>query len=143
MTQDEAELTYGYSGRAQSRHHLLTYDPRGSRRTGFNKCTHTVQFTAPEYAEYVVDCAARGKKDEAEKQKELVATIAMAVDAALAARQGLPMITKANVDQKKAKSKKQNLTAPPETDSDAAGDHGSSSDSDSAPPSPASKAKAK
>ena len=95
------------------------------------------------YAEYVADCAARGKKDEAEKQKELIASIAVAVDAALAARQGLPMITKANVDQKKAKSEKQNLTAPPETDSDAAGDHGSSSDSDSAPPSPASKAKAK
>ena len=52
-----------------------------------------VQFTASEYAEYVAVCAARGKKDEAVKQKELVAAIEAAVGVALAAQLGRDRFT--------------------------------------------------
>ena len=101
-----------------------------------------VHITAPEYAEYAADCATRVKKDDAEKKKELAETVAIAVKVALA-ELGRDRLTSVDVHQKKAKSKKSKVTAPPETDSDAAGDLVSSSDSDSAPPSPAAKAKAK
>ncbi len=47
-----------------------------------------MHMTAPEYAEYAVDCAAGGKRDDAQKQKELAETIAMAVKAALADQLG-------------------------------------------------------
>ena len=43
-----------------------------------------VQMTPREYSEYVADCAARGKKEETEKEVKLAETIAVAVKAALA-----------------------------------------------------------
>ena len=103
-----------------------------------------VHMTAPEYAEYAADCAARGKRDDAEKKKEFAETAAMVVKAALADQLGRDRLTNVGVHQKKAKIKKYRLAAAQETDNDAAGDPDvSSSDSDPAPPSPAAKAKAK
>jgi hypothetical protein len=65
-----------------------------------------VQMTVPQYAEYAADCEARGKKEDAERKKELVDTVAAAVQAAFASLQGLPPITSANVHHRKAKKKK-------------------------------------
>ena len=102
-----------------------------------------VHMIAPEYAEYAADCAARGKRDDAEKKKELAETAAMAVKAALASAGPRPTHERRRMTRK-GKKKKYKLTAAQETDSDAAGDPDvSSSDSDPAPPSPAAKAKAK
>ena len=101
-----------------------------------------VHMTAPEYAEYAADCAARGKRDDAEK-KELAETAAMVVKAALASAGPRPTHERRRMTRK-GKMKKYKLTAAQETDSDAAGDPDVSSlDSDPAPPSPAAKAKAK
>ena len=98
---------------------------------------------APEYAEYAADCAARGKRDDAEKKKELAETAAMAVKAALASAGPRPTYERRRTPEK-GKNEKYKLAAAQETDSDAAGDPDVSSlDSDPAPPSPAAKAKAK
>ena len=41
-----------------------------------------VHMTAPEYAEYVAECAARGQRDDAKKKSELTDAVAVAVNTA-------------------------------------------------------------
>ena len=74
----------------------------------------SAQVTAIECADYTAHCAAQGQKDEAERERKQAEAIAVAVKAALASFQGLPTITKVDVEQKKAKLKKSKVTAPPD-----------------------------
>ena len=75
-------------------------------RAGVGAGDTNVQMTAIEYAEYTAHCVAQGQKEEAEKERKQTEAIAAAVKAALAPFQGLPAITKVDVEQKKAKPKK-------------------------------------